>query len=113
MAVTYTWKVTGLKTTSFNDTDNVVVQTYWEKIGKDGDFEGKFVGATPFDVSNVPEGFKFKPFNRLTEADVLKWIQANVVVSYEQHVNETIQKEIDKQKTPVVEAKLPWASNSK
>lgn len=108
MAVTYTWKVTGLKTKSVNGTDNVVVQTYWEKIGRDGNFEGKFLGATPLDTSNIPEGFKFKPFNKLSEDEVLQWIQKTVVGSYEEYVNNTIQKQIDEQKTPVVEADLPW-----
>lgn len=113
MAVTYTWKITGLKTTAVNGTDNVVVQSYWEKIGKDGGVEGKFSGATPFDTSNVPEGFKFKPFNKLTEAEVLEWIKAIVVGPYEEHVNAQIQKQIDEKRTPVAETALPWASTTK
>lgn len=109
MAVTYTWEVTGLKTTSVANTDNVVVQTYWKKIGNDGSYTGTFSGATPFSASNMPANTTFIPFSQLTEADVLTWIQAVVVGSYEEHVNEQIQKQIDNEKNPVVEATLPWA----
>jgi hypothetical protein len=108
MAVTYTWRITGLKTSSVNGSDNVVVQTYWEKIGRDGSIEGKYVGATPFSSSKIPEGYTFKPFSKLTETEVLEWIKAIVVGPYEQHVNEQIQKHIDEQKSPVVESTLPW-----
>ncbi len=109
MAITYTWKVTGLKTTTINNTSDVVVQTYWEKIGKDGEFEGVFNGATPFSASSMPAGTTFIPFSELTEEDVLTWIKAVVVDSYEEHVNSIIQKQIDEKKNPVVEASLPWA----
>lgn len=109
MAVSYTWKITGLKTTSVQDTNNVIVQTYWEKIGKDGSLEGKFSGATPFNPEDMPAGTTFKPFDKLTEADVLEWVKAVVVGPYEEHVNNAIQKQIDEKKNPVVEATLPWA----
>ena len=109
MAVTYTWKVTGLKTTTINNTSDVVVQTYWEKIGKDGELEGKFSGATPFSANTMPAGTTFIPFSELTEEDVLTWIKAIVVDSYEEHVNAQIQKQIDDKKNPVIDATLPWA----
>lgn len=109
MAITYTWKVTGLKTSSVQNTDNVIVQTYWEKIGKENGVEGKFSGATPFDPSKMPSGTTFKPFEQLTEADVLEWIKAVVVDSYAEHVDGVIAKAIADQKNPTVEATLPWA----
>jgi hypothetical protein len=110
MAVTYTWEVTGLKTTTVGSADDVVVQTYWKKIGNDGNGnEGTFSGATPFTANTMPANTSFIPFNQLTEADVLTWIKAVVVGSYEEHVNTQIQKQIDDKKNPVVEANLPWA----
>jgi hypothetical protein len=110
MAITYTWKVTGLKTATINDASDVIVQTYWEKIGKDGEFEGKFLGATPFSINSMPAGTTFIPFSELTEEDVLTWIKAVVVGSYGDHVNSQIQKQIDEKKNPAIEATLPWAS---
>jgi hypothetical protein len=109
MAVNYTWEVTGIKTTTVANTDNVVVQTYWKKIGKDGDYTGTFSGATPFSADSMPAGTAFIPFNQLKESDVLRWIQAVVVDNYAEHVDGIIQKQIDEAKNPVVDATLPWA----
>ena len=112
MNLTYTWKVTGLKTRDeVNDEGetlrNAVVQTYWQKIGTDAKGnEGTFSGATPFTAKDVPVG-EFVPFAELTEEAVIGWIQAVVVDGYEEHVNGMIQKQID-DKT-VTDAKLPWA----
>lgn len=98
----YTWEVTGLKTTNGGG----VVQTYWKKTGTDADGNtGTFSGATPFDVDESAEDYI--PFEDLTEADVLGWIQAVVVGSYEEHVNGQIQKQIDQQ--TVTDAAMPWA----
>jgi len=99
----YTWEVTGLKTTA----DGGVVQTYWKKIGTDENGNtGTFSGATPFDVD--PTDPNYIPFDNLTEADVLGWIQAVVVEGYENHVNGQIQKQIDQQ--TIIQAPMPWAT---
>lgn len=110
MAITYTWKVTSVKTKTEGDNVDAVVQTYWTKTGTDEDGNtGVFSGATPFTSVNVPEG-EFVAFEDLTEEVVLNWIKAVVVDSYEQHVNEQIAKQIDAKKNPVEEKSLPWAS---
>jgi hypothetical protein len=103
MAVTYTWAVTGIK----KNADESVVQTYWSKTGTDDDGNtGSFAGATPFEAD--PSAEDYIPFANLTEADVLSWIQAVVVGSYEEHVNAQIQKQIDSK--VIVDADMPWAS---
>jgi hypothetical protein len=109
MAVTYKWEVTGLKTRPGDKNSNVIVQTYWKKIGTDelGN-EGVFDGATPFSADSMPKGTKFVPFEKLKEADVIEWIKAGVVDLYEQHVNDIIQKQIDEKRNPHVDAALPW-----
>ena len=109
MAITFTWEVTSIKTMTINNTPNVVVQTYWKKVGTDGEHTGTFSGATPFSADSMPANTKFIPFDKLTEADVLGWIQAVVVGQYEEHVNEAIQKQINDSRNPVVDATLPWA----
>jgi hypothetical protein len=112
MSLTYTWKVTGIKTRDeVNDEgetlQNAVVQTYWQKIGTDTDGnEGTFSGATPFTAKDVPAG-EFVPLAELTEETVIDWIKSVVVGSYEEHVNSMIQQQID-DKT-ITDAKLPWA----
>lgn len=103
MSMTYTWEVTGLKNTS----DGTVVQTYWKKTGTDADGnEGIFQGATPFDNGD-PTADDYIAFADLTEADVLGWIQAVVVDTYEEHVNGQIQKQIDRR--AISDADMPWA----
>jgi hypothetical protein len=105
--MTYTWKVTGIKTIDVDGVKDAVVQTYWEKIGvdKEGN-EGVFNGATPFSKSTIdPENFI--PFSELTEEIVLGWIKAVVIGSYEDHVNLQIQKQIDS--NTIKDAGLPWA----
>jgi hypothetical protein len=109
MSITYTWKITGLKVKNEESLTNVVYQTYWKKIGTDEDGNvGDFSGSTPFPASTVnPDNFT--PFDELTEEQVLSWIQPIVVGSYEQHVNEQIQKQIDNKKNPGINKPLPWA----
>ena len=109
MAITYTWAVTGLKTTTEGQYSEVVVQTYWTKTGTDENSNtGTFSGATPFTASSVAPG-TFVPFNELTQDIVLGWIQPVVVGSYADHVDSQIAKQIAAKIDPVVEQPLPWA----
>lgn len=111
MAITYTWKVTGIKTQDAGVNKNAVVQTYWQKIGTDANgVQGTFSGATPF---NVPETTVagYVPFEKLTEETVLGWIKKVVVDSYEEHVNAQIAKQIEQQTSGSQEAQLPWVKS--
>lgn len=111
MLITYTWKVTGVKTTTQGQYANAVVQTYWKKIGTDEDgCTGTFSGATPFTAADVPAD-QFVPFDQLTEEIVLGWIQTAVDSnpSYVEHINGVIADQIQKEHDPVVEQPLPWA----
>lgn len=109
--LTFTWKVTGVKTKDEVNADgdtlqNAVVQTYWQKVGTDADGKtGTFSGATPFTAANVPAG-SFVAFADLTEETVLGWIKSVVVDGYEAHINAQIQKQIDDQ--TIQEPTLPW-----
>lgn len=111
MALSYTWKLTGLKKTSGNNLSDVIVQTYWKVTGADEDGDsGEFSGATPFNLSEVDPN-NFTAYENLTEEIILGWIQAVVVDSYKDHVDEQIQKQIDLAKNPVVEVSngsFPW-----
>jgi hypothetical protein len=114
MALTYTWKITGLKK---KDQVNVegetlqgaIVQTYWECHGTDEQGNtAHFSGATPFTAENVPAG-SFKPFASLTEEDVVGWVKSVVEndLSYKEHIDGQIMKQIEK--TAIEDAPLPWA----
>lgn len=110
----YEWKITGLKRKDSPNEglNNIIVQTYWKKVGIDDDGNtGEFQGATPFDLSTV-DPTNFTKYEDLTEEMVLSWIKSVVVDSYEQHVNEKIQRQIDEKVNPVVEERneFPWGT---
>lgn len=110
----YTWEITGLKRKDSSDLKNIIVQTYWKKIGTDDDgITGEFNGATPFDTSEV-DPTNFTSYENLTEEMVLEWIKSVVVGSYEDHVNGQIKKQIEEKRNPVEEIKteFPWKSTS-
>lgn len=108
----YTWKLKSLKKTSVGDLSDFIFQTHWEKIGVDDDgVSGSFNGATPF-PQDPTDTENFIPFNELTEEIVLGWIQAQVVDSYEEHVNAQIQRQIDEQKVKIDDVQdgdFPWS----
>jgi hypothetical protein len=110
MAITYTWKVTGLKKTSAEGLTDVVIGTQWNCKGTDEDGnDGTFSGATPFKASDVNLG-DFVDFADLTEETVLSWIQPVVTGGYWDHVREQIQKQIDGKKNPIIDVSaMPWA----
>lgn len=108
MSVTYTWKVTGLRTKTEGENLNAVTQTHWVCTGTDEHgHTAEFIGATPFTSVDVPAG-EFVPFEELTEEVVLGWIQAHVDAdpSYKAHIFERIQKKLDYYH--VSEPALPW-----
>lgn len=111
MEITYSWKITGLKTTEVAGEANFVFQTYWEKTGTDelGN-TGAFHGATPF--KQDPSQSSFVPFEQLTEEQVIGWIQAVVVGEYEKHVNGQIAKQIEAKRVPIAAPELPWGGSN-
>ena len=114
MALTYTWKVTGLKKRDQVNSEGetlagAIVQTYWECKGTDENGNvGTFSGATPFTAVDVPAG-SFVAFESLTEEAVLSWIKAVVEndPTYKAHIDERIVDQIDASNT--VDATMPWA----
>ena len=111
---TWTWSVTSLKKRDQVNTEGAtlagaVVQTYWKVVGVDGSGnEGEFSGATPFTAVNVPAG-SFAPFEELTEATVLGWIQAvvNGDQGYADHISERVASQIDE--VSIEDGVMPWA----
>jgi hypothetical protein len=117
MAITYTWKLTSFKKVTKLGLEDVVFQTYWEKVGTD-EFgnTGKFVGATPFDPRQVDPD-NFTPYESLTEEIVLGWIKNVVVGDYANHVDKQIAKAIAAVADPVTEHSdyqntFPWSTGT-
>ena len=110
----YEWKITGLKRKDTANLNNIIVQTYWKKIGTDENGNvGEFIGATPFDLKTVDPN-TFTKYEDLTEEIVLEWIKSVVVDTYEEHVNKQIQKQIEEKLNVVTEVRdvFPWGPSS-
>ena len=113
----YTWKIKGLVKQNTNDLDNIIIGTRWEVVGTNEDgITGTFVGATPLELDSVDPN-NFTPFDELTEAQVLGWIQNKVSgsssTSYWDHISGRIDKEIESKtniKIEVNDIELPWVS---
>jgi hypothetical protein len=116
MALTYEWKVSGLRRKDQVNSEGAtlsgaVVQTYWECIGTDENGNSaSFHGATPFTATNVPAG-SFVDFNDLTEETVLGWIQdiVNNDTPYKEHIDERILHQIEQDSGVIEDAGMPWA----
>lgn len=111
MAITYTWAVTGMKVLkSAGSLQDYVVNVQWTKTGTDENGNtGTFRGATPFQPD--PTQSDFVPFDQLTEAVVIGWVQPVVVGMYAEHVDGVIAKQIADMADPVIEPALPWTSS--
>lgn len=110
MATTYTWKITDLQVKDVNENrPKTVIQTFWEKHGTDENGNtGFFAGATPFTVDPTDDSGPFIPFEQLTEADVLLWVQSQINSTYEEHINNRIQKNIEENSEIVRYVDPPW-----
>lgn len=119
MALTYEWKLTGLKKQDTADLTDLVIGTQWKLIGtNENGIDGTFSGATPLDIPDEGE-VGFIPYEELTEELILGWIQ-NVVsgsgsTNYMAHIDEQIQKQISQKEYVVKEVgenDLPWSPTS-
>lgn len=116
MAFTYEWKIKAIKTLAdpSSKLDGAIVQTQWQCIGTDENgISGTFDGATPFNPDDIDPD-NFTPYETLTEAQVLAWIQGEVnkQPDYKNHIDRQIQKQINAIARPVAEVEpsaLPWA----
>lgn len=111
MALTYEWKLTGLKKANSPDVESVVIGTRWELTGTDEDGNsGTFNGATPFKLENVDID-NFVPYENLDQDTVLGWIQAELVGGYKDHVEQNIARQIEAVKIQVKDVQsneFPW-----
>jgi hypothetical protein len=119
MALTYEWKLTGLRKQQTATLDNVVVGTFWKVTGTDEDGNtGEFSGATPFELSTVNTS-SFTTYSELSEEQVLGWVKQRVsgsaLTAYWDHIDDVIKRDIDSKKytrVMVMESDLPWSPTS-
>lgn len=115
MTLKYTWSINSIKSKKDDKGEDIVAEIYWRKTGKDekgneGFFDGLVLAENI--VSDSEEPSKFVPYNKLREADVLKWVK-KVVSGYEEHVDRSIAKQIDEKTNALVDTPLPWVKSQK
>jgi hypothetical protein len=104
----YTWAVTAMYTLQQPD-PNYVVNVQWTLTGVDGQNTASIDGNTQFDSN---QSGTFIPYNQLTEAIVLGWVQSNLGETGISNFEANIQAQIDAQINPPVAPQntpLPWA----
>lgn len=110
MTIQYTWTITALD--CIPDVDgklNYVVVAHWTAAGTDGTYSGSVYNTATFAVD--PEKPNYTPFDQLTEAEVVSWVQASLtpegVAATEASIDTQIENQIN---PPIVSPSLPWAA---
>lgn len=106
MAITYTFTPTKVEIApSLDGLEKVITRVRYDYKGVNEDgIEGVFAGVTPMPVPKDTENFK--PFEELTEEDVISWLEA---VADRTHMDQRIKKQINDQIAPkYVDTPLPW-----
>ena len=111
MAITYTWKITGVKKApSLDGLSNVITHVNFDYTGSKGSGASKkestFHGACPV---GAPDSESFIEIDKVTEANVIEWAKAIHPVD---HMNEVIGKKIAEMESPtnveVDSSELSW-----
>ena len=101
MAATFEWTVGQLER---NLADGGVIVAHWRCTASDGDYSASSYGTAGFTPdASAPD---FKPYESLTEADVLAWVWDDGVDK--DATEASLQSQIDADKNPVTEAGVPW-----
>jgi hypothetical protein len=98
--IDYNWTIAQLERQT--DTGGVVV-AHWRVSAVEGDFTASAYGTAGFTPD--PESPDFKPFDQLTEADVLAWVWTSVDKA---ETEANLATQIEAQKAPATVAGTPW-----
>jgi len=106
----YTWAVTALYTQTIDGKQDYVVIANYTVIGVDGDHSASLSNIARFSTESVSP---FIPYDQLTEAIVIGWIQDELGVDGVANLEACIQGQIDSQINPPVvpvNTPLPWTT---
>jgi len=100
MTTVITWAIAQLDR---NAADGGVTVAHWTVTAIEGDYSASSYGTAGFTPD--PEAPGFVPYEELTEEDVLVWVWDSVD---KDATEESLLKQIDAQKNPVVVSGTPW-----
>ena len=107
---TYTWAVTALYTETIATEQNYVVIANYTVIGVDGTYNAELSNIARFNTASVSP---FVPYEDLTEAIVIGWIQDELGPDGVSNLEACIQGQINSQINPPVvplNTPLPWST---
>jgi hypothetical protein len=101
MAITYDWSIA---TCEHEVATGGITVAHWRVSAVDGDYTASSYGTAGFTPD--PSSPDFKPYDEVTEAEVLGWVWGSVD---KDETEANLAAQIDAQKNPTSEAGLPWA----
>jgi hypothetical protein len=100
MATTYQWNVVQ---TNYNTIDKFITTVHYTVNAVDGDYTANTYGTVGYTQG---EG-SYVPYEDLTEAEVVGWVQDSLG---KDTVETGLEAQIEAQKNPVQESGVPWAT---
>lgn len=101
MAITYNWTIA---TCEHEVATGGITVAHWRCNAIDGDYTASAYGACGFTPD--PTAPDFKPYDQVTEADVLAWCWAGEVDQAQ--IETVLANKIDADKNPVSASGTPW-----
>ena len=107
---TFTWAVTALYTETVATEQDYVVIANYSVVGVDGTYSASLSNIARFSTESMSP---FIPYDQLTEAIVIGWIQTDLGVDGVANLEACIQGQINSQINPPVvpvNTPLPWST---
>ena len=106
MAITYTWKVTGLMVQDEGDLEKVAVMSNFSINGTDGEYTGQVSYAVNL---LQPDAENFTPYADITEEQAVQWTKNALGEDRVSAMQQEVADQIAKAAIPVPQpAPLPW-----
>ena len=108
---TYTWTIKKMSVMPVLDGQtDVVVSAQWNILGQDQSYSYNLSGWQQF---TLKQGEGFTPYDQLTEAQVIGWVQETMGVNQVSNLQDSVQGSLDALINPPIEpqiAPLPWTN---
>jgi hypothetical protein len=98
--VEYNWSI---PTTEYTKADGGIFTAHWRVTAVDGDFTASAYGSAGFTPDATSPDFK--PYDEVTEAEVLGWVWASLDKS---EIEAGLAAQIESQKAPATATGTPW-----
>ena len=100
MAIEYTWSI---PTTEYETATGGITVAHWRVSAVDGDYTASSYGTCGFTPDATDSAFK--PYDQVTEAEVLAWVHASVD---KDATEAALAAKIEADKNPTSAAGTPW-----